>query len=86
MSAFPHCIKNEHYGVAMRFRTIEDRDRYLNDRYTSAHFEPCTESEANEFIERMDSVWDIPTSFYHGTLNGLEAMFSCAKVFAGIYE
>ena len=86
MNHFPVYLKNERYGVAMRFRTVEDRDRYLNDKYTSGGFEPCTEHEANEFIDEIDSVWTLPTSFYAGTLDGLEVIFSCDKVFAGVYE
>jgi len=86
MSNFPHYVKNERYGVAMRFRTIEDRDRYLNDRYTSGGFETCTEQEANEFMLEGGYVWQLPSTFYEGTLDGLEVMFSCPKVFAGIYD
>lgn len=83
---FPIYLKNERYGVVMRFRTIADRDRYLNDPYTSKGFEPCTEFEAIDYMQRNDFVWAMPTAFHEGTLDGLEFMYSCPKVFAGVYE
>jgi len=86
MNRFPVYIKNERYGVAMRFRSVGDRDRYLNDPYTSSGFVACEEQDAERFLADGGYVWQMPSTFYEGTLNGLEVMFSCPKVFAGVYD
>lgn len=73
---FTHFIKNEHAGVVIAFRNERDMLRYLNDPLTGSGWTPCDEWEARSFMYEGGYVFDMPTSFYGGSLDGMEVMFS----------
>ena len=73
---FKRFIINEQAGVCIGFRNESDMHRYLDDSLTGCDWEVCDEWEARSFMNDGGYVFDVPTSFYGGSLDGLEVMFS----------
>ncbi len=69
-------IIHDEHGVAIGFRSELDRERYLMDPMTGSEWRKVDRFEAYEFVYSNGYRWGMPTSFYDGSLDGLEVMFS----------
>ena len=73
---FRHFIRNVQAGVVIGFVSESDMLRYLDDPLTGSGWRVMDEFAARDYMQSEGLVWDYPTSFYGGNLDGMEVMFS----------